>query len=489
MDIYRSRLGPAGIAGLIIVVGFLITSVTSYVISTRSAKETVLTVSLPLTSDNVYSEIQRDLLRPVFVSSLMASDTFLREWVIEGEADDQKIRRYLKEIKDRYNAVTSFFVSERTSTYYHAEGVLKKVSPDEPRDSWYYRVRVMKDPYEINVDPDMANKDAMTIFINYKVVDFKGELLGATGVGLTVGAVKELIEKYQARFGRTIYFADRQGRVVLHGSGYRGPMKLSDHAGLRPHLPTLSTEQGKVLEFSEGGETILLSARFIPELDWLLLVEQPSSELLKEFNDTLKGSLVICAIVTVLVVLLSRRTVNHFQGKISELALTDGLTEIPNRRAFSVSFGLLRAKARRKPEAMSLLMVDLDHFKEVNDKYGHLCGDLVLKQAASILKERLRESDLLCRWGGEEFLILLNGADLDGAKKFAEEIRQCFEKSKFGDRGSPMGLTVSVGLAECAPEDTEISVVSKADHALYLAKERGRNRVEAHSGAVPGANG
>ena len=141
MNIHRSRIGLVSIAGLIIVIGFLITSITSYVVSTSSAKRAILTSELPLTSDNIYSEIQRDLLRPVFVSSLMATDTFLRDWVIAGEQDKAQIRKYLNEIRKRYQAVSSFFVSEQSKIYYHAEGILKQVSPNEPGQADGRRLR------------------------------------------------------------------------------------------------------------------------------------------------------------------------------------------------------------------------------------------------------------------------------------------------------------------------------------------------------------
>ena len=148
----------------------------------------------------------------------MASDTFMRDWVIGGEVGEQKITKYLKEIKTNYKTVTSFFVSEKTKTYYHADGILKKVSPEEQRDIWYFRVRGMKNDYEINVDPDLANKDAMTIFINYRVFDYDRNYIGATGVGLTVRAVKDLIEVYQKKYNRTIYFIDSKGEIKLAGS-------------------------------------------------------------------------------------------------------------------------------------------------------------------------------------------------------------------------------------------------------------------------------
>jgi hypothetical protein len=150
----------------------------------------------------------------------MASDTFLRDWMLHGEGDIRSIKKYLAEINANYNTVASFLVSEKTSNYYFSGGVLKKVAPRQERDVWYYRVRDMQPDYEINVDYDLANRDAMTIFINYKVRDYQGRFIGATGVGLEVTAVRDMIEEYQRRYNRLIYFTDQEGRIKLSGSRF-----------------------------------------------------------------------------------------------------------------------------------------------------------------------------------------------------------------------------------------------------------------------------
>lgn len=163
---------------LLLTGGFVTTTLIGYQVSKQAIRSAIIQQELPLTSSNIYSEIQKDLVRPVLISSTMASDTFVRDWVMGGERNVDDIARYLREVKQRYGAFSSFFVSEKSATYYTGDGVLKRVSPTEPRDAWYYRVRDMKEDYEINVDPDLANKDALTIFINYKVFDFKGNYIG-----------------------------------------------------------------------------------------------------------------------------------------------------------------------------------------------------------------------------------------------------------------------------------------------------------------------
>src|SRR3990167_2243503 len=213
--------------------GFLATSLASYYAALDSIRDNIVNTELPLTSDNVYSEIQKDLVTPVLISSMMARDTFVRDWVMSGEQDVAQMTRYLREVQEHYGAVTSFFVSEQTHTYYQAKGVLKRVAAQEPRDSWYFRVRDMQEPYEINVDVDMANQDRLTVFINYKVFDYDQRFIGATGVGLTVDAVVKLIDDYQIRYDRSVYFVDTDGRIVLTGATGGPPGKTATAANRR----------------------------------------------------------------------------------------------------------------------------------------------------------------------------------------------------------------------------------------------------------------
>ncbi len=259
---------------ILLVTGFIATSLVSYFVAHDSLIDQIAENTLPLTSDNIYSEIQQDLLRPIFISSLMAQDTFVRDWALDGEKDPERIVRYLKEIKAQYGTITSFYVSENTGIYYHPSGVHRQVSKDNPRDAWYYRVREMTEDYEVNVDPDEVNRDAITIFINYRVYDYSGEYIGVTGVGLSVNAVGKLLEVYQNRYGRRVYFADRQGNVKLRGSRYDGPDNIREIEGLAPYATQILSSPGGSYTYQRGGNTVYLNTRLVPEFQWVLLVEE-----------------------------------------------------------------------------------------------------------------------------------------------------------------------------------------------------------------------
>jgi len=473
----RRRVLLVGLS-LLLTVGFFSTSLVSYHVSRTSIRESILTQELPLTSDNIYSEILKDLVRPVFIASMMASDTFLRDWTLRGERDPSEITRYLKEIMAKYGAFTSFFVSEATGAYYHPSGILKKVREDEPRDAWYYRVRRMQEPYEINVDPDLANRDLLTIFINYRVLDYEGRFLGTAGVGLAMDSVRSALSAYQERFGRRVSFVDPTGHIVLYGN--RAGMReanIREVDGLRDQAEAILAQGAGSYQYTSGGATHLLNVRFIPELKWFLFVEKTEDEALAGIRRTLFVNLGVCAFVTLLVVGITGLALNRYQLRMEELAATDKLTGLLNRQSLDVLIHQAMTRSRRVGAPMSVLLADVDHFKAVNDRLGHLVGDEVLKRVAQNLREHLRESDTVCRWGGEEFLMIVQDCDAQAAGLLAEKLRASIADDLHLAGLVSGQMTVSLGVAQMLPKESVEALVGRADAAMYAAKQAGRNCV------------
>jgi diguanylate cyclase (GGDEF)-like protein len=163
-----------------------------------------------------------------------------------------------------------------------------------------------------------------------------------------------------------------------------------------------------------------------------------------------------------------------------ELSYTDELTRVFNRRYFNQRFEREMQRAQRYGRALSLIMVDIDHFKTFNDTHGHLWGDKILKQVAQILEKSLRKADILARFGGEEFVVLLPEIDKEHGRKVAEKLRRAIERTDFPKAATqPLGrLTISLGFA-AFPEDAQKAeaLIDHADQGLYLAKSRGRNQI------------
>jgi len=470
---------------LILVLGFVAVLATSYIVSKQTLQRGLSENTLPITGDNVYSEIQKDILRPVFVSAQMAHDTFVKDWIINGEEDPQQITKYLKEIKTKNQAISSFLVSDMTKNYYYGDGLLKTVAEKEPRDQWFFRVKNLKSDYETNVDADLANRDSITIFTNYRVLDYSGKFIGAVGIGLTLDTMKHLIDSYQTRFQRTIYFVDKKGNVVLAGSAFK---QKKGNINQIPGLNQISKQvlnntknESLHLEYTNNDESVFVNSRFLPELGWHLLVEQDLAGELQPLHKLLIVNAPIGFGITLAVILIVLFSVRRYQKRIEKSAATDSLTKLLNRQAFDFVFQQAILDSERSRQPLCVALMDIDHFKKINDKHGHLIGDHVLREIAAIAKRSLRESDVICRWGGEEFLLLLKNCTLEKATSIAENLRNTIAANDFSRTTdlakSKLSLTVSMGVAECKLHESEDSVFERADVALYQAKESGRNSV------------
>ncbi len=244
---------------VILLLGFLVTNLSYYYVSKSSLRDTLIH-ELPLTSNNIYSEIQRDLLRPIFISSLMANDTFVKDWLTDGEQDIDKITRYLEEIRRQYGMFTSFLVSDKTLNYYHFSGMDRSVKPHIATDEWYFRVRDMQPEYEINVDLNPEQDNALTIFINYKVRDSEGRYLGATGVGLDFDTVANIVTRYEENFGHHVYFIDEQGQIAIRSKqAFIETDTLQQAPGMSKIAEQMLRKGENFGEYQHDGQVMLVS--------------------------------------------------------------------------------------------------------------------------------------------------------------------------------------------------------------------------------------
>ncbi|APW44320.1 GGDEF domain-containing protein [Rhodoferax saidenbachensis] len=182
----------------------------------------------------------------------------------------------------------------------------------------------------------------------------------------------------------------------------------------------------------------------------------------------------------------SNASLEKKQEELSYLATHDALTGLRNRRAFLLEAEHELNRALRYPSETGILIADLDHFKRVNDRYGHPAGDAVLRHFADLLKAQLRDSDIAARLGGEEFIVLLPGTGTAGTAVVAEKIRRAIEAAPVAHADQHIAITVSIGVSSLPAHDNSAidTLYGRADQALYAAKAEGRNRV-VHAEAAP----
>nr|WP_239056632.1 GGDEF domain-containing protein [Wenzhouxiangella limi] len=192
------------------------------------------------------------------------------------------------------------------------------------------------------------------------------------------------------------------------------------------------------------------------------------------------ANLIIAALAILVLSYVYERAREKAELDLRYLAVTDTLTDLPNRTLVYENFAGMKALALRQDKPLSLLLMDLDHFKQINDQHGHDAGDQVLREVADLLRKRLRRSDQVYRMGGEEFLVMMPDTSLDQAAALAENLRGRIEALdlRFNDQSAP--LTASIGVTQMtAPEESFDTLLRRADQNMYWCKARGRNRVRA----------
>lgn len=237
------------------------------------------------------------------------------------------------------------------------------------------------------------------------------------------------------------------------------------------YISDMRSERSAVLPFmkNDQGSVFILPLSYEKELLAIFLLLTPLTnaihpyqvELLKVLGDQASSSLANA----------------KFHAEIERMAITDGLTGLFNHRNFQERLSTEVRRLRRFSEPLSLLLVDIDFFKKINDNYGHPAGDEILRGVARTIKETIRDVDVPARYGGEEFSAILPGTDSAGASNMAERLRKSIAGKVFSVAGKDLSVTVSIGVVTCSGDlkDKE-ELVEKADQALYHAKKNGRNR-------------
>jgi len=168
----------------------------------------------------------------------------------------------------------------------------------------------------------------------------------------------------------------------------------------------------------------------------------------------------------------------QYHEEIYRMTIIDGLTQVHVKRYLLEALDKELMRARRHQRELSFLMIDIDHFKKINDVHGHLAGDHVLKEVARLMQQRIRRDEVLARYGGEEFAIILPETALEGGCALAEGLREKIEESRFVFQGETIRVTISIGAAVLIEDHrTSLDLIKKADEKLYEAKRAGRNRV------------
>ncbi|MCH1920181.1 sensor domain-containing diguanylate cyclase [Shewanella sp. A3A] len=454
---------------------FFVMSWTSYQIASRAVNQQIEDKSLPLNSNNIYSQIQRDLLMPMSIASMMAHDTFVRDWALLPEPPAAPMQRYLREINHTFATSVSFFILEKDGRYFLPDRI-SQVQQLPGDGSWYRALHELPlaRHYRVDIGHNPYRPSTSDIYIDHLVYDYQGQQIGIAGVGLSMDKLRDLLTEYQQQYRRAIYFVDRHGQVMLQGHDNQ-LQQLSEREGITEVYRDIMQGKAKSVHFEDSQGRVYLNVRLVDEFDWYLVVEERDEGRHSPIHLQFLVNLAAAFTVTLVVLLVSWLTQSRFQHRLLRAAVIDPLTGASNRRAGDAIYQQWQKDSSVWPVA--LMMLDVDHFKQINDTYGHDVGDRVLKKLVEHCRTHIRQDDMLCRWGGEEFLLLFSQCPQDKAHELAERIRHGIELLPIVTGGKRLNLTVSAGMAMLTPEESLADGVTRADEALYLAKTQGRNRI------------
>ena len=419
----------------------------------------------------VFKLVRDELLRPLYIAETFASSVDFTAMMDSRDFDEAALLQRLQDM-ERDLGLVFFVASEKTRRQYFSNG--RTLDLIEGEVAWYFEA-IERDK---DFMADLGQIGDVHLYFDVKIYGPDREFLGYVGVGKRVQNFLDTFDQYKAEYGYDFLFVNDDDEIIL--------TSLPDLVVRDAYIPTLGSldwfEHGEGQTHSHDSELIevddgdyLISEFGIEELGWRLLLLAPlearQNQIVKAF---LTNALIAAFSVTLLagaglfLVLLYKRSLE----KRTEL---DPLTGLPNRAHVQRRFQELQ----RAGVNLCAVIIDLDHFKQVNDQHGHDTGDRVLRAAADALKQELREEDIVSRWGGEEFVMLIPAGNIELGQSIAERARQNIESLRVDAKRGSVSVTASFGVAFGSAKYEQLeALVAKADEVLYQAKEKGRNQVE-----------
>ena len=423
---------------------------------------------------SAFNLVVEEILKPLYVAETIARASPLKLRMGEDTIDEPRILAKLASISKEFDM--DFFVASETSRkQYNSNGTTQLLI--EGQVEWYFRDKNLPQ----KIVGALGNRDDIRIYYDIKIFDQQNEFLGFVGTSRRLTSFLAGFDNFKQQFGYDFVFVDHNDHVVLSsdaslnadGKRILSLQSLPWYQAWLSSPEAMQSQENVLIDFD--GNDLLIAKANLDVLNWKLFLVNPLASRQNEVNIQFLLQTIKILFVFTLALLVGRTAVVYLQGEFAKKHQTDPLTELPNRASFDWHFRL----ANRGNSGKSIIMVDIDHFKAINDEYGHPLGDKVLCEVAKLLESQLRKGDVLARWGGEEFIILLPRAKLSVACEVAERARSTLANYGFATKDGRINVTASFGVAEGGANEGQESLIARADEALYRAKNEGRNKFRA----------
>lgn len=464
------------IISLAISLGFILTIIINSMTYNSIIKEDIKNIS-KLSSSNIYSEINNELIKPIFVSLTMANDSFLKQWLrreSQENINQNELVQYLEGLRGKYAYNSVFMISANTNDYYHYKGLHKTISSLDSHDQWYFDFINSGKLYDLDVDKDEADGNALTVFVNCRIENEEGELMGVVGVGLDMNEVQHILANFEEEYDLEAFLIDQDGLAQVHTSKRLiENYNIHEDETIRNFVEDIFSNKTSLetYRYKENGIDGYLITRFIEDLEWTLIVKKDTSVLRKTLYSQMGEVIAVIFLVIIVVMLISNNVISGFQRKMNDMAKTDELTGALNRRGFNQILYESLKKGEEKEHGFTAFIFDIDDFKKLNDKYGHLFGDKIIALLSSKAKKCLGEKGVVARWGGDEFAGIIY-EELETSHTMLLDLQKQIAMDKqFGE----YQLTISIGVTSSRGTDTPDIIIGRVDNGLYKSKEAGKD--------------
>ncbi|MDK2808952.1 MAG: hypothetical protein PWP24_1689 [Clostridiales bacterium] len=433
-----------------------------------------------LADTNISKQIENAMIKPIMVSKTMANDEFLKGWILhesEHGKDSEylnKLYNYLKAYQEKYGYSTVFCIPAKTQNYYYQEGFNKKLSTQDDHDIWYYNFIQSKNEYDLEIDTNEQDQDTITVFVNFRIDDEEGNILGVIGVGLEIVSFEDTIQSYERDYDLSVYIVNVHGVATSFNKEtdiFVKEDKLSRRTGIQNKIKLSPSDQAKIQWYTSKGKRKCLITTYDASLGWYLVLEKDTSTISRAFQVGIKNNMLVMLMVMGLCILVTTVVFINCNQRLIAIENIDELTGLMSRKLFSRRYPTFLRKHRK--DVCSVFMMDVDAFKSINDTYGHIYGNVVLTMIGKHLKEMTAQDGIACRWGGDEFLgvLALDQAELETR---IHEFMEALEKE---GENLHHKITVSVGIISVNEKINEEEMMKKADKAMYHSKKNGKNHI------------
>jgi diguanylate cyclase (GGDEF)-like protein len=426
----------------------------------------------------LFSLVTSEIIRPLNVANFMANNQFIIDYANSDDIEKEYLISYLKKISNSYHML-AFIALEKHDLMVDSNAKETMLSSKDAE--WFHRLKVLPG----NKFTDIGNAADPHLYFDNRILTKDGEFLGFTGVGIDLNYFASKFQEYSERFGFELYFVDNNNIVTLSSNSImkteshhrkNAIAKLSDlpwHQSLTQSNKVDINLSSEVMYTTETG--ILVSQMPIQELGWRMFIVSPPASDQNEYWEIFIGRFVIFFLISFIFYLVLLNIIGYFKSRLVQDSETDYLTQLPNRSHIHWRFDDIA----QTNNSLCVVLADIDNFKQINDTYGHLVGDDVLRVISEQLSQTLRQIDVIGRWGGEEFIMLLPDTTAKQAQTIVERLRKNIAKISFpiSTTSGSFSTTISFGICELPLQNKTIKdYISGADKALYEAKNNGRNQ-------------